>query len=117
MNNSRSQNRIHRHKRVRSHVNGTAACPRVVVWRSLKHISAQAIDDVKGHTIVSVLDKELDLKKELKPLAIAAQVGQLLGEKLVKLGIKEAVFDRAGFAYHGRVKALAESLRQAGLKF
>ncbi|MFZ5391119.1 MAG: 50S ribosomal protein L18 [Patescibacteria group bacterium] len=117
MKKTRSQNRLHRHKRVRSRLSGTAERPRLAIWRSLSHISVQAIDDIKGHTLVAVTDQELQSKKNLKPMDKAVEVGKMTAEKLIKLGIKEIVFDRAGFAYHGRVKALAESLRQAGLKF
>jgi len=112
-----NQKRVHRHARVRSRLSGTATCPRLAVWRSLKHISVQAIDDNKSRTLVSASDKELTLNKGLKPVEIAGKVGKLIAEKLIKSGVTTVVFDRGGFAYHGRVKALAEAARAAGLKF
>ena len=109
-----------RHLRVRKHVSGTAARPRLNVYRSLANIYAQIIDDARGHTIASASTLDLDLKGQLKTGAdqgAAALVGKLVAERAVKAGIKEVVFDRGAYIYHGRVKALAEAAREAGLSF
>lgn len=94
--------------------------PRLSVHRSSKHIYAQIIDDVKGHTLASASTLEKDLKGSLKTgadQAAATQVGKLLAERAVKAGVKEVVFDRGPYIYHGRVKALAEAAREGGLSF
>ena len=109
--------RLHRHKRVRGKVSGTAECPRLNVFRSDKNIYAQIIDDVKGVTIVSssTLDKGFDGAGGNKESA--KKVGGEVAQKAVKLGITKVVFDRGGYLYHGRVKELAEGARENGLKF
>lgn len=97
-----------------------AGRPRLSVHRSGLHIYAQVIDDVKGHTIVAASTMEKDMKAAHKTganVAAAAAVGKLVAERAVKAGVTEVVFDRGAFIYHGRVKALAESAREAGLKF
>lgn len=112
--------RERRHARVRKKVSGTAARPRLCVFRSLNHTYAQVIDDDLGHTLVSAstLDQEIRSDAEEKRKAEAAQlVGQLVAERALKKGITKVVFDRGGYKYHGRVKALAEAARQAGLVF
>ena len=94
--------------------------PRLSVFRSGKHIYAQVIDDVSGHTLVAASTMEKDMKAAHKTganVAAAAAVGKLVAERAVKAGISEVVFDRGAFLYHGRVKALAEGAREAGLKF
>jgi large subunit ribosomal protein L18 len=109
--------RQRRHKRVRGKVTGTAERPRVVVSRSNKGISAQVVDDTRGRTIASA--------SWLQPMPIqpgnkteqAAEVGRMLARNARKEGVEEVVFDRSGYLYHGRVKALAEALRDGGLKF
>ncbi len=118
------ERRLRRKKRVRKKVFGTPERPRLSVYRSLKHIYAQIIDDIRGHTLVaaSSLSPEIrerweELKKEGGKTAVARAVGELLGKKAVEAGIKKVVFDRGGFKYHGRVKALAEGARAAGLEF
>jgi len=101
---------------IRKKISGTADIPRLSVFRSNKDIYAQLIDDVAGHTIVSVSSIELSSKKGTKT-EISKAAGKQLAQKAVKKGISKAVFDRAGYLYHGRVKALAEGVREAGLKF
>jgi len=104
--------------RIRKKVGGTPERPRVAVFRSLKHLYAQAIDDVNGKTLMqaSSQDKELRPKLDNKcNLDTAKQVGQLLGERMKAAGISNAVFDRGGFIYHGRIKALAEAVRASGV--
>ena len=113
-----------RHIRVRSKVVGTSKIPRLCVFRSNKHVYAQIIDDEKGHIFVSASDLELKNKKnsrvpkELKAkVAVAYMVGQLVAQKANEKKIKKVVFDRGGYKYHGRVKALAEGARSGGLDF
>ncbi|GBD06702.1 50S ribosomal protein L18 [bacterium HR21] len=116
------QLRRHRRKlRVRKKIFGTAERPRLSVYRSLKHIYAQIIDDERGHTLVSAstLDREIrPLVAGVRPKKAQAEiVGRILAERALKLGIQKVAFDRNGYKYHGRVKALAEAARQAGLQF
>ncbi len=113
-----------RHIRVRSKVVGTSKIPRLCVFRSNKHIYAQIIDDEKGHILVSASDLELknkknsEVPKELKAkVAVAYMVGQLIAQRAGEKKIKKIVFDRGGYKYHGRVKALAEGARSGGLDF
>ena len=105
--------RQRRHVRVRAKVSGTAERPRLVVFRSHKHIYAQLVNDVTGRTLLSVSDAGLEGKKGEKSTA----VGKLVAEKAKAAGITMVVFDRAGYRYHGRVKALADGARQGGLEF
>ena len=112
--------RKRRQQRVRSHLSGTGARPRLNVYRSLSNIFAQIIDDEAGHTLVSAstIDKELKARTEGKRKVEQAQlVGQLIAERALAKGLKAVVFDRGGYRYHGRVKALAEAARGAGLDF
>ncbi len=112
--------RRRRHARVRAKVQGTALMPRLCVFRSLNHIYAQVIDDEQQHTLASVstLDPELGAEPGGKAKTERAQlVGSLVARRALAKGIKEVAFDRGGYKYHGRVKALAEAARQAGLKF
>ena len=143
----KKQQRYMRHKRVRAKVSGTKERPRLYVFRSSKHIYTQLINDEKGHTILSLSDLELkkskrgprkregggwvgvqiskskikETKNEEKTrtgkIAIAYEVGKLIAEKAKELKIGKVVFDRGGYRYHGRVKALAEGAREGGLKF
>lgn len=113
---SRNAIRERRHLRVREKVSGTAARPRLCVFRSNKHIEAQIIDDVKGVTLVSSSSVSLKLNNGGNCEA-AATVGADLAKKAIAKGIEEVVFDRAGYIYHGRVAALAEAARENGLKF
>lgn len=106
------------HRRVRKKVIGTAERPRLNVYRSNKHIYAQLIDDEKGVTIVSANTNEKDIELSAKGNKEAAeQIGKLIAERAVEKGYSEVVFDRGGYIYHGRVKALADAAREAGLKF
>ena len=104
-----------RHSRVRSRVKGTSERPRLCVYRSLKHIYAQIIDDTTGKTLVNAQDKEI--KEKLKRGDLAREIGKLLAKKAINKKIEKVVFDRGGYRYHGRVKALAEGAREGGLKF
>lgn len=110
-----SNHRNIRHRRIRAILSGTAYRPRLVVFRSLAHIEAQLIDDVKGHTLVAVSDRQLKAKGTKTERATA--VGVALAEQAKAKKIINVVFDRGGFQYHGRVKALAEAARTGGLKF
>ena len=112
--------RQRRHARARVKVEGTASRPRLCVFRSLNHIYAQVIDDLKGHTLASASTLDPELAGELAGKARigrAELVGSMVTKRALASGIKEVVFDRGGYRYHGRVKALAEAARQAGLKF
>ena len=108
--------RVRRHARVRAKLSGTAEAPRLCVYRSNKNIEAQIIDDVKGVTLVSSSSMALKLENGSNVEA-AAKVGQDIAEKALAKKIKKVVFDRSGYIYHGRVKALAEAAREAGLNF
>lgn len=107
--------RIRRHNKIRSILSGTADKPRLAVFRSNKNISVQLIDDVAGKTLASASD--IAMKAEGTKTQMAAKVGSEIGAKMKELKIKEIVFDRGGFAYHGRVKALAEAVRAESIKF
>ena len=109
--------RKRRHIRVRKKVEGTTACPRLNVFRSLKNIYAQIIDDTKGVTLVAASSKEIDKGAGGGNKVGARAVGKLIAEKAVKAGIKDVVFDRGGYLYHGRVMELAEGAREGGLNF
>ena len=108
--------RQRRHERVRAKISGTAACPRLSVYRSNAHISAQLIDDVAGVTLVASSSIQLKIEHG-NNIAAATQVGSDIATKATAQGISKVVFDRSGYLYHGRVKALAEAARAAGLKF
>lgn len=112
--------RAKREKRTRSKISGTPERPRLSVFRSLKHISVQAIDDVNARTLAtaSTLQKDVEAKiHNQKKVEAAKEVGKLIAQKLQAMGIDKIVFDRGRFLYHGRVKALAEAARENGLKF
>jgi len=114
------QARIARHARVRKKVRGTKKRPRLAVYRSLKHIYAQIIDDDQGVTLASASSLSPDFRARLKQgnnVAAAKLVGELIAQKALELGIQQVVFDRGGFAYHGRVRAVAEGAREKGLQF
>ena len=110
---TRDEKRQRRHVRVRNKISGTAERPRLVVFRSLKHITAQLVDDTQGRTLFTVTDNGLEGKKSEK----SAQVGKLVAERAKAAGITRVVFDRAGYQYHGRVKAVADGAREGGLEF
>src|SRR5262245_44979355 len=113
---TKSEHRVRRHRRVRKKMMGTPERPRLAVFRSNKHIYVQAIDDVAGTTIASASTMEADLRAGSTATVDAAkQVGKLIGERTKAAGATTAVFDRGGFKYHGRVAALADGAREAGL--
>ncbi len=110
--------RIRRHRRVRKQVRGTASRPRLAVFRSNRHISAQVIDDVSGITVASASTVEADVRSAANGNKTAAtRVGQLVAERAKAAGVDKVVFDRGGFLYHGRVAAVADAAREAGLEF
>lgn len=123
--------RQRRHKRIRTGMSGTAKSPRLCVFRSQNHIYAQLIDDVRGKTLISVNDVEIKVPMvsakisengkenaiKTRKLLIAFEAGKLLAEKAIKEKIEKVIFDRGGYQYHGRVKALADGAREGGLKF
>ena len=116
---SKNTNRRHVHERIRKKVLGTAERPRLNVYRSLNHVYVQLIDDIQGATLIAAHSAE-GKKGERKTggnLAAAKEVGKAIAERAQAKGIKEVVFDRGGYIYHGRVKALADAAREAGLKF
>ena len=112
--------RLRIHARIRKRLSGAPARPRLAVFRSNKHIYAQIIDDSKGATLITASTLDADAKKDLKyggNIAAAKAVGKLVAERAKAKGIEAVLFDRGGYIYHGRVKALAEAAREAGLKF
>ena len=117
---SRTKIREKKHRRQRNRFSGTAERPRLAVFRSNNHMYAQIIDDTVGKTLVSASTLQKDVKAELEQtntVAAAAYLGTVIGKKAVEAGIEEVVFDRGGFVYHGKIKALADAAREAGLKF
>ena len=117
---SRSEVRVKKHNRLRNHLSGTTECPRLAVFRSDNHMYAQIIDDTVGKTLVAASTLEADIKKELEKtnnVDAAAYVGKVIGERAVEKGIKEVVFDRGGFIYQGKIQALVDAAREAGLDF
>lgn len=116
----RKRSRLKRKKRIRKKIFGTQQRPRLSVFRSAKHIYAQIIDDTTGHTIVAASSLEQEVKSQPKfdnKVAMADYVGKLLGQRAVSKGVSKVVFDRNGFLYHGRVKAVSDGAREAGLDF
>lgn len=110
--------RIRRHRRVRKHVAGSAERPRLAVFRSNRHLYAQLIDDADGRTLVSVSTVESSLRSGPTGNATAAsRVGELVAERALEKGIRKVVFDRGGFLFHGKLKALADAAREKGLEF
>lgn len=117
---SRSEIRAKKHRRMRNKLSGTTECPRLAVFRSNNHVYAQIIDDTVGKTLVAASTNEADVAKELDKtnnVEAAAYVGKVIAERATDKGIKEVVFDRGGFIYQGKVKALADAAREAGLEF
>ncbi len=117
---SRAQVRQKKHRRMRNNIAGTAERPRLVVFRSNKHMYAQIIDDAKGHTLVAASTLEKDVAAELEKtndVKAAAYLGSVIGKKALDAGITEVVFDRGGYIYQGKIAALADAAREAGLKF
>jgi large subunit ribosomal protein L18 len=105
------------HDRIRAKIQGTAERPRLNVYRSLNHIYAQVIDDDQGHTLVAAASTEKDLQGKGGNVAGAKLIGKKVAERAKEKGITKVVFDRSGYQYHGRVKALADAAREAGLEF
>ena len=120
---NRREARLRRHRRVRKHVVGTAERPRLNVFRSLRHIYAQVIDDSRepsGHTLAAASTIDPGVAAQIQGLTKTEQarvVGKVVAERALKQGIKQVVFDRGGYKYHGRVKALADAAREGGLEF
>jgi len=114
---SRDQIRQRIHKRIRNRLAGTQERPRLAVFRSLNHIYAQVIDDGPGHTLVAAGSTEKDLRGKGGNVEGAKLIGRLVAERAKNKGIARVVFDRGGYLYHGRVKALADAAREAGLEF
>ncbi|MDF1500005.1 MAG: 50S ribosomal protein L18 [Anaerolineales bacterium] len=117
---ARNERRLRRHRRVRRNVQGTPERPRLNVFRSLNQIYAQVIDDLEGKTLVSASSLEEGLASQLKGKTKTEQariVGETVGKRATEQGLKQVVFDRGGYRYHGRVRALAEAAREAGLEF
>lgn len=117
---SRSEVRLKKHKRMRYRISGTSTCPRLCVFRSNKHMYAQIIDDTVGNTLVSACTLQKDVKEQLKytdDIAAATLLGKVIAEKALSKGISNVVFDRGGYIYQGKVQALADAAREAGLQF
>jgi large subunit ribosomal protein L18 len=118
-NRSAARRRLKRSIRLR--LSGTTECPRLTVYRSLRHVYAQIVDDTQGKTLVSVSDLSKDLREQFKGAkgqsSVGKLVGKLMAEKALARNIKEVVFDRNGYRYHGVVKAMADGAREGGLKF
>ena len=117
---SRSAVRVKKHLKIRNRFSGTAERPRLAVFRSNNHMYAQIIDDTVGKTLVSASTVQKEVKAELEKtndVAAAAYLGKVIGEKALNAGITKVVFDRGGFIYHGKIQALADAAREAGLEF
>ena len=114
---TRQAARSRRHARVRRKLRRTEARPRLAVYRSNRYIYAQVIDDVAGHTLAAASSQEKDLRSKTLTVDTASEVGKLLDERAAAAGVSTVVFDRGGYKFHGRVKALAEAAREGGLEF
>ena len=117
---SRQKIRVKKHRRMRNHLSGTTLRPRLAVFRSNNHMYAQIIDDTVGNTLASASTLEKEIKAELEKtnnVDAAAYVGTVIAKRAVEKGIKSVVFDRGGYIYHGKIKALADAAREAGLEF
>ena len=117
---SRSEVRVNKHRKLRNRLSGTAECPRLAVFRSNNHMYAQIIDDTVGNTLVSASTLQKDVKANLEKtnnVDAAAYLGKVIAEKALEKGIKDVVFDRGGFIYRGKIQALADAAREAGLNF
>ena len=117
---SRSEIRVNKHRKLRNRFSGTAERPRLAVFRSNNHMYAQIIDDTVGNTLVSASTLQKDVKAELEKtnnVEAAAYLGTVIAKKAIEKGITSVVFDRGGFIYHGKIKALADAAREAGLNF
>ena len=117
---SRSEVRVKKHRRIRKRLSGTTACPRLAVFRSNNHMYAQIIDDTVGNTLVAASTVEGEVKSQLEKtnnVDAAAYLGTVIAKRAIEKGIDTVVFDRGGFIYHGKIAALADAAREAGLKF
>ena len=117
---SRSKIRVQKHRRMRNRFSGTAERPRLAVFRSNNHMYAQIIDDTVGNTLVAASTLDKDVKAELEKtnnVEAAAYLGKVIAERAIEKGIKDVVFDRGGFIYQGKIQALADAAREAGLNF
>ena len=117
---SRSVVRVNKHRKLRNRLSGTAECPRLAVFRSNNHMYAQIIDDTAQHTLVSASTVQKEVKAELEKtndVAAAAYLGTVIAKRAIEKGITSVVFDRGGFIYQGKIQALADAAREAGLKF
>ena len=117
---SRTEVRVKKHRKIRNRFSGTPECPRLAVFRSNNHMYAQIIDDTVGKTLVSASTVEKEVKAELEKtnnVDAAAYVGTVIAKRALEKGIKEVVFDRGGFIYQGKIQALADAAREAGLEF
>ena len=117
---SRTEVRVKKHRKLRNRLSGTPECPRLAVFRSNNHMYAQIIDDVAGNTLVAASTLQKDVKANLEKtnnVEAAAALGKVIAEKALEKGIKEVVFDRGVFVYHGKIQALADAAREAGLEF
>ena len=117
---SRSEVRVNKHRKLRNHISGTAERPRLAVFRSNNHMYAQIIDDTVGNTLVAASTMEKSVKAELEKtnnVDAAAYLGTVIAKRALEKGINTVVFDRGGFIYHGKIAALAEAAREAGLEF
>ena len=117
---TRSEVRVKKHKRIRNHISGTSERPRLAVFRSNNHMYAQIIDDTVGHTLVAASTLDKNVKAELEKtndVAAASYLGKVIAQKALEKGITTVVFDRGGYIYQGKVQALAEAAREAGLEF
>ena len=117
---SRSEVRVNKHRKLRNRLSGTAECPRLAVFRSNNHMYAQIIDDTVGNTLVAASTLQKEVKAELEKtnnVDAAAYLGTVIAKKALEKGITTVVFDRGGFIYQGKVKALADAAREAGLEF
>lgn len=117
MKRSRKDARSRRHARVRKSVRGTAQRPRLAVYRSNRYIYAQVIDDTGGHTLAAASSQETDLRSNVLNVDTASKVGTLLASRAKDVGVSTVVFDRGGYKFHGKIKALAEAAREEGLEF
>lgn len=118
--NQRRTARLKRKKSIRKRLSGTQQRPRLCVFRSSRHIYAQVVDDIKGHTVVAASSMEKTVKERPKfenKIELASFIGELIGQRALEKGIKQVVFDRNGFLYHGRIKAVSDGARKAGLDF
>jgi len=114
---SKRQGRIKRKKRIRKKLRGTTDRPRLCTFRSAKHIYVQVIDDSRGHTLVSASSLDQSIKEKGDKTSMAMAIGEKIADRAIKKGIKTVVFDRNGFLYHGRIKAVSDGARKGGLEF